>query len=106
MKNTYSSSSPPLPSLYTILLLTLVDPLSMNSQKALEQVGNNLQRQYERWQPRARYKQLLDPTTEDARKLCIALRKNAKVPIPPSLVPRPLPRFLLLACSIVGGCRI
>jgi len=51
----------------------------MSPQKALEKVGNNLQKQYERWQPRARYKQLLDPTTEDVRKLCIALRKNAKV---------------------------
>jgi len=50
----------------------------MSPQKALEKVGNNLQKQYERWQPRARYKQLLDPTTEDVRKLCIALRKNAK----------------------------
>lgn len=45
----------------------------------MEQIGNNLQRQYERWQPRARYKQLLDPTTDDVRKLCVALRKNAKV---------------------------
>lgn len=55
-----------------------IDPLSMSSQKALELVGNNLQKQYERWQPRARYKQLLDPTSDDVRKLCIALRKNAK----------------------------
>lgn len=51
----------------------------MSPQKALELVGNNLQKQYERWQPRARYKQLLDPTTDDVRKLCMALRKNAKV---------------------------
>ena len=51
----------------------------MSPQKALEQIGNQLQKQYERWQPRARYKQLLDPTTEDVRKLCVALRKNAKV---------------------------
>ena len=51
----------------------------MSPQKALEQIGNQLQKQYERWQPRARYKQLLDPTTDDVRKLCVALRKNAKV---------------------------
>lgn len=51
----------------------------MSSQKALEEIGNKLQKQYERWQPRARYKQLLDPTTDDVRKLCMALRKNAKV---------------------------
>ena len=55
------------------------DPLSMSPQKALEQVGNNLQKQYERWQPRARCKQLLDPTTDEVRKLCISLRKSAKV---------------------------
>eukprot|EP00731_Ephydatia_muelleri_P028434 Em0020g78a len=55
-----------------------IDPLSMSAHKALEVVSNALQKQYERWQPRARYKQLLDPTTEEVRKLCIALRKNAK----------------------------
>ncbi len=59
----------------------LTDSLSTSPQKALEEIGNNLQKQYERWQPRARYKQLLDPTTEEARKLCMALRKNAKVSI-------------------------
>jgi regulator-associated protein of mTOR len=42
-------------------------------------IGIELQKQYERWQPRARYKHCLDPTAEDVRKLCISLRKNAKV---------------------------
>jgi regulator-associated protein of mTOR len=51
----------------------------MSPQKAMELIANNLQKQYERWQPRARYKQLLDPTTDEVRKLCTALRKNAKV---------------------------
>lgn len=51
----------------------------MSPQKGLELVGDSLQKQYERWQPRARYKQLLDPTTDEVRKLCLALRKNAKV---------------------------
>ena len=51
----------------------------MSPQKAMELIANSLQKQYERWQPRARYKQLLDPTTDDVRKLCMALRKNAKV---------------------------
>jgi regulator-associated protein of mTOR len=55
-----------------------IDPLSMSPQKAIEQIGTTLQKQYERWQPRARYKVLLDPTTEDTRKLCISLRKTAK----------------------------
>jgi regulator-associated protein of mTOR len=50
----------------------------MSPQKAIEQIGTNLQKQYERWQPRARYKVLLDPTTDDTRKLCIGLRKAAK----------------------------
>lgn len=50
----------------------------MVPQKALELIGSNLQKQYERWQPRARYKQSLDPTIEEVKKLCISLRRNAK----------------------------
>ncbi|XP_046663293.1 regulatory-associated protein of mTOR isoform X2 [Homalodisca vitripennis] len=55
-----------------------VDPLSMSPQKALENIGANLQKQYERWQPKARYKQSLDPTVEEVKKLCTSLRRNAK----------------------------
>ena len=51
----------------------------MGPQKALEAIGASLQRQYERWQPRARYKQSLDPTVEEVKKLCTSLRRNAKV---------------------------
>ena len=58
--------------------LCFADPLAMPSQKALEAVGANLQKQYERWQPRARYKQTLDPTVEEVKKLCTSLRRNAK----------------------------
>ena len=36
-----------------------IHPLTLNSQRALETIGNNLQKQYERWQPRARYRQSL-----------------------------------------------
>ena len=43
----------------------VIDPLSMSPQKALEAIGCNLQKQYERWQPRARYKQTLDPTADE-----------------------------------------
>lgn len=50
----------------------------MPPQKALDTIGNTLQAQYERWQPRARYKQSLDPTMEDVRKLCLSLRRAAK----------------------------
>ena len=32
----------------------MIDPLSTSSQKALETVGNKLQEQYERWQPRVK----------------------------------------------------
>ncbi|XP_025419661.1 regulatory-associated protein of mTOR isoform X2 [Sipha flava] len=55
-----------------------IDPLMMVSQKALEVIGGNLQKQYERWQPRARYKLSLDPTIEEVKKLCVSLRRNAK----------------------------
>ena len=37
----------------------------MSPQKALEAIGINLQKQYERWQPRARYKQTLDPPADE-----------------------------------------
>ncbi|BFZ17584.1 hypothetical protein BsWGS_20619 [Bradybaena similaris] len=55
-----------------------IDPHTMSPQKALESIGLNLQKQYERWQPRARYKQSLDPTVEEVKKLCTSLRRNAK----------------------------
>uniref|UniRef100_A0AAU7B9E9 Raptor n=1 Tax=Pyrrhocoris apterus TaxID=37000 RepID=A0AAU7B9E9_PYRAP len=55
-----------------------IDPLSMSPNKALEAIGQNLQKQYERWQPRARYKTSLDPTVEEVKKLCTSLRRNAK----------------------------
>ncbi|EAT40599.1 AAEL007690-PA [Aedes aegypti] len=55
-----------------------IDPSSVSPQKAMELIGNNLQKQYERWQPRARYKQSSDPTVEDVKKLCTSLRRNSK----------------------------
>jgi regulator-associated protein of mTOR len=55
-----------------------LDPLSMQPQKAIDAIGKALQMQYERLQPRARYKLCLDPTLEDVKKLCISLRRNAK----------------------------
>ena len=36
------------------------------------------QSKYERWQPKARYKQCLDPTLDDVKKLCVTMRRNAK----------------------------
>lgn len=55
-----------------------IDPLTMSGPKALESIGQALQAQYERWQPRARYKQSLDPTADEVKKLCLSLRRNAK----------------------------
>uniref|UniRef100_A0A0R3RZM9 WD_REPEATS_REGION domain-containing protein n=1 Tax=Elaeophora elaphi TaxID=1147741 RepID=A0A0R3RZM9_9BILA len=55
-----------------------IDPLGMNPQKAVVKIGNALQKSYERWQPRARYKTACDPTMDDVRRLCQSLRRNAK----------------------------
>ncbi|KAJ2939149.1 hypothetical protein O0L34_g8461 [Tuta absoluta] len=55
-----------------------IDPLSASQPKALESIGHALQAQYERWQPRARYKHALDPTSDEVKKLCCSLRRNAK----------------------------
>lgn len=55
-----------------------LDPLQSPPQKALEAIGAALQKQYERWQSRARYKLSLDPTVEEVKKLCSSLRRNSK----------------------------
>lgn len=55
-----------------------IGPFSMSPQKALDAIGKNLQAQYERWQPKARYKLQLDPTVEEVKKLCSHCRKSAK----------------------------
>ncbi|KAB1224582.1 Regulatory-associated protein of TOR 1 [Morella rubra] len=54
------------------------NPFSMAPQKALETIGKTLSSQYDRWQPRARYKYQLDPTVEEVKKLCNTCRKSAK----------------------------
>ncbi|KAL6653350.1 hypothetical protein ACP70R_008928 [Stipagrostis hirtigluma subsp. patula] len=56
----------------------LSDPFSMAPPKALESIGKTLHAQYERWQPKARYKLQLDPTVEEVKKLCNTCRKYAK----------------------------
>ncbi|XP_025648920.1 regulatory-associated protein of TOR 1 isoform X1 [Arachis hypogaea] len=55
-----------------------IDPFSMAPQKALESIGKNLSSQYERWQPKARYKYQLDPTVDEVKKLCTSCRRYAK----------------------------
>ena len=56
-------------------LETWLDPLSLPSLKALKQVGARLQAQYERWHPNCKYRLLLDPTSDDLRKLVLGVRK-------------------------------
>ncbi|RPA81806.1 WD40 repeat-like protein [Ascobolus immersus RN42] len=55
-----------------------VDISAQPSAKALENVGKNLQQQYETLSFRTRYKQYLDPHYETTRKFCTSLRRSAK----------------------------
>src|SRR3989338_325024 len=55
-----------------------IDPSTDTPQKSLDLIGKQLQTQYERWQPRALYKILPDPTVEEVKKLCLSLRRMAK----------------------------
>ena len=48
-------------------------------QHHLGDAGKNLQAQYERWQPRAKYRMHLDPTMDDVKKLAVSSRRAAKV---------------------------
>lgn len=57
-----------------------VDPTSTTGaqNKVMEQIGKKLQEQYETLSLRTRYKQYLDPSVDETKKFCIALRRNAK----------------------------
>ncbi|KAG1674177.1 Regulatory-associated protein of mTOR [Nymphon striatum] len=55
-----------------------IDPTTLPPSKALESIGMKIQSQYERWHNKARYKQSLDPTVEEVKKLCTSLRRGAK----------------------------
>ena len=57
-----------------------LDPTSMSRAKAREMIGDRLEHQYAKWQPRAKLdtKRALDPTVEDVRALCYQLRKNSR----------------------------
>lgn len=46
--------------------------------KSLELIGTTLQAQYTRWQPKAKYELLLDPTSGSVKRMCVALRRTAK----------------------------
>lgn len=54
------------------------DPLSEEPQKAIEHISVQLERQYEQWHSRARYKKCLDPTKEEVKRLCTSLRRYSK----------------------------
>lgn len=45
---------------------------------ALQAIGKHLQSNYESISSRAKYKQSLDPSVEDLKRLCTSLRRNAK----------------------------
>jgi regulator-associated protein of mTOR len=55
-----------------------VDPVPSSKKKSLETIGNSLQKQYEKWQGKAKFKQCLDPTPEDLHRVCINMRKTSK----------------------------
>lgn len=56
-----------------------VDPVNvMDQKKAIEQIGRNLQQQYETLSTRTRYKQSLDPCVDDAKRVCVGLRRSAR----------------------------
>lgn len=56
-----------------------IDPLNFqDSKKAIEQIGKNLQSQYETLSLRTRYKQSLDPCVEDVKRFCNSLRRASK----------------------------
>ncbi|KAB5547163.1 raptor N-terminal caspase like domain-containing protein [Coniochaeta sp. 2T2.1] len=54
------------------------DPAVPPVAKALENIGNALQAQYETLAIRTRYKKYLDPSIEETKKFCTSLRRNAK----------------------------
>jgi len=47
-------------------------------QKGLENIGNALQFQFEKWQSKAKYKLCLDTSSDDLRKVCLGLRKASR----------------------------
>jgi regulator-associated protein of mTOR len=56
-----------------------IDPTSINDpKKAIEQIGKQLQTQYESLSTRTKYKQSLDPNVEDAKRFCMSLRRSAR----------------------------
>ena len=55
-----------------------MDSSELQADNALHVLARNLTKQFERWQPRARYKHVLDPTRDSVKKLCTSLRRSAR----------------------------
>ena len=55
-----------------------VTNVSMTNSKILEAIGRKLQDQYENLSIKTRYKQYLDPSIDETKKLTVSLRRNAK----------------------------
>ena len=60
-----------------------MDPSSASRSRAKEKIGERLEAQYARWQQQRaakplKYRKALDPTVEDVRALCLALRRQAR----------------------------
>ena len=46
--------------------------------KAMDLISSRLTSQYLRWQPKAKFRQAPDPTLDEVKRLCMALRRRAK----------------------------
>ena len=73
-----SSTQPSATTTTTTNANTSISSNSNNLEKIRDSIARSLLKNYEQWQPRVRYKPLLDPTIDDLRKLCISLRKSAR----------------------------
>lgn len=56
-----------------------INPDPAQATTSTASIGKALQAQYERWQPRARYMTLSDPTMEDVKRICREARRAARV---------------------------
>jgi Raptor N-terminal CASPase like domain len=66
-----------------------VSPDPQQAQRNTASIARALQAQYERWQPRAKYKVHSDPTVDDVKRLCREARRTTRVrdlPLHPALV--------------------
>lgn len=55
-----------------------INPFQQSRHKSLEAIGSALLAQYQNLQQRAVYKQALDPTVEEVKKLCHTLRQRSR----------------------------